>query len=682
MKIYIFTSLLILIFSFLLGAVIFDICNLDKYGYRFAAPFGFFSFLALLQICYYPIQVLHASSKWLHLFTFIIVLLILVLSMVKYKSIIKQLKRIYFNKKQIVALALIVILFIAVYYNTEISLRTDDLTFYVPFISNNINAEHLLTYSTQYDYQGYYHFIATVIYFLEKFNLIGIEYYYLPIGAITWIMSIVFYFLLGEIMLDIYNLMNKFTKNRKINIILLTVLLAYTFSFAWYLSQPYYGNTMRRINVIIILELCTIISTNKNFSLITLTSLLFCSLISETSTGFFFSAMIIYSLLLYFANSKSKDYISLIANISIFPAIFMILFTQSKNVLIFVFLLYLLFFLLKMTKKVCFVEKYINKYSTVILYLVPLLFCVIPNIPGYVSKNFNSGSFELENYNFFDPHAFESVPNYLNFSFYNLPSFIRLFFNIAIWCSTIYFLYQIMKKKNKNFLAFHIMTMILTFFNPFVFQFVAENITGVVYFRIYDLIFNSLTLFVIFYVFINRFKKYQLVMSIICGFLFVNEIRFNPVWWSVFANKGSDFNHLYHTSNKEIEVLDKLEVDYLVYEDEPITVASQIYSTESLMFTKVKNVIKNFADLDGMLNKNDFDSQFQRIFYRRSPSVEDIGANYLDACKFAREKNVEYVILDAQYNWELETGIGYCGEKLFEMHNYRVFQMHYDWLKE
>ena len=204
---------------------------------------------------------------------------------------------------------------------------------------------------------------------------------------------------------------------------------------------------MRRINVIIILELCTIISTNKNFSLITLTSLLFCSLISETSTGFFFSAMIIYSLLLYFANSKSKDYISLIANISIFPAIFMILFTQSKNVLIFVFLLYLLFFLLKMTKKVCFVEKYINKYSTVILYLVPLLFCVIPNIPGYVSKNFNSGSFELENYNFFDPHAFESVPNYLNFSFYNLPSFIRLFFNIAIWCSTIYFLYQIMKSQ-------------------------------------------------------------------------------------------------------------------------------------------------------------------------------------------------------------------------------------------
>ena len=142
-------------------------------------------------------------------------------------------KRIYFNKKQIVALALIVILFIAVYYNTEISLRRPDLTFYVPFISNNINAEHLLTYSTQYDYQGYYHFIATVIYFLEKFNLIGIEYYYLPIGAITWIMSIVFYFLLGEIMLDIYNLMNKFTKNRKINIILLTVLLAYTFSFAW-----------------------------------------------------------------------------------------------------------------------------------------------------------------------------------------------------------------------------------------------------------------------------------------------------------------------------------------------------------------------------------------------------------------------------------------------------------------
>lgn len=681
MRIYILSAIVLLVLSFLLGSVIVDYCGLRKYGFRFTAPFGFFVMIALLQVCYYPIQITHGDSRLIHFSTMLVFFLIVMLAIIRRNSIVIQIKQLIKNKKQILFLLFIMLLCFVFYYKTEISLRTDDLTFYVPYISGNIHTEHLTVYNVQYDYQGYYHFIASIIFLLEKLNTIGFNYDYLPIGAITWIMAILFYFLLTEIMIDIYNIMNKNTDNHRLNLFLLLILVIYNFSFAWYLSQPYYGNTMRRINVILLIPLCGIISKDHNLKITALVSLLFGSLISFTSTGFFFSAMIIYCLLLYFMNSKSKNYIEQIALISIFPAIFMVLFIKSKLISIFVILLYLVYFVFKIFHILPYIEKYLNKFSAYFFIGVPMLFTIVPFLPFYVKRKFNSGSFELENYNFFDPHAFESVPNYLNFSVYNVSSFIRNFFFLLIWLAVIYFLYNSYKKSKLSFLPFYLFTMFLTFFNPVVFQFVADNITNVVYFRIYDLIFNSFTLFALFYYLIKDFKKPMLIGVLLLIFV-INELTFNPVWWSIFSKKDEDFNPLYHTSNKEIEVLEEFTEKFLSPSDKPIIIASQIYSTESLTTANLKNTIKNFADLDGMIKFNDFDHQFQRVFYRRSPAVEDIGADYLKACEFAKEKDVEYVILDAQYNWELETGIGYCGEKLFEMHNYRIFKMHYDWLKE
>ena len=223
--------------------------------------------------------------------------------------------------------------------------------------------------------------------------------------------------------------MNKNTDNHRLNLLLLLILVIYNFSFAWYLSQPYYGNTMRRINVILLIPLCGIISKDHNLKITTLVSVLFGSLISFTSTGFFFSAMIIYCLLLYFMNSKSENYIEQIALISIFPAIFMVLFIKNKWISIFVILLYLVFFIFKIFHILPYIEKYLNKFSVYFFIGVPMLFTIVPFLPFYVKRKFNSGSFELENYNFFDPHAFESVPNYLNFSVYNISSSSEISFS-------------------------------------------------------------------------------------------------------------------------------------------------------------------------------------------------------------------------------------------------------------
>ena len=68
MRIYILSAIVLLVLSFLLGSVIVDYCGLRKYGFRFTAPFGFFVMIALLQVCYYPIQITHGDSRLIHLY--------------------------------------------------------------------------------------------------------------------------------------------------------------------------------------------------------------------------------------------------------------------------------------------------------------------------------------------------------------------------------------------------------------------------------------------------------------------------------------------------------------------------------------------------------------------------------------------------------------------------------------
>ena len=66
------------------------------------------------------------------------------------------------------------------------------------------------------------------------------------------------------------------------------------------------------------------------------------------------------------------------------------------------------------------------------------------------------------------------------------------------------------------------------------------------------------------------------------------------------------------------------------------------------------------------------------MFFRREPNSDDYEVNYEKACELAYEKEIEYSIIDAQYNWKLEQGLWPCIEKVLEFENYRVFKMRYD----
>ncbi|MEG1462785.1 MAG: hypothetical protein RSC48_06715, partial [Anaerorhabdus sp.] len=136
-----------------------------------------------------------------------------------------------------------------------------------------------------------------------------------------------------------------------------------------------------------------------------------------------------------------------------------------------------------------------------------------------------------------------------------------------------------------------------------------------------------------------------------------------------------NYNYIYHTDNQDIKVIEKLSEEYLKFEEkDQFNIASQIYGGQFFTDYKITNLLEDrFSYVMREL------SEFERVFYRRTPGYDDLLVNYNHACSLAFEKQTDYVILDAQYNWELQEGLWPCSELLFEEDNYRVLKMNYDY---
>ena len=88
-KLFFVVGITILI-STTLGLLILERLRLNNGKLEYAAPIGFAALLFGLQIFYYPIQLFNLSSIWIHIITGSIYFVLLVLSLMRLKGLIKQ----------------------------------------------------------------------------------------------------------------------------------------------------------------------------------------------------------------------------------------------------------------------------------------------------------------------------------------------------------------------------------------------------------------------------------------------------------------------------------------------------------------------------------------------------------------------------------------------------------------
>lgn len=670
---FILSALIVIFISFLVGTIAISILNIKKKYISFASPIGFLILIGLLQIGYFfifnfgtQISIFNfgLEPKYYVYYTLFIFTIIIIISCFRYKDIVQSLKTLYKNRYKYLLGLLISLVVLFIFSKTEFNFRMDDLNFYGEYIPNRITSQSEYLFS--YSYQAIFIFISVLLKISHYFSYLGIYTDFYPVAFVVWVPAIFIIYYLSLTIVDFVDYLKDKIGNKKIVYFLWIIIIGIVFLEPWFLTHPHFNSVLRKLPIIYILYFLEEDSAGKFSNKRTLLLfLLFGASFGISSTGFFLDMIILYCYFIYSMMTNKKGYMFNISIMAIVPVFFACSYMSTLRIP--VFILYSFIIIAKIFKFDELIESFLNKLRCFILFGVPLIFFSLIYVFPVFSKNYIQ--LYTGNRTFFMPiNNFDMVGDFLNFNFDGLISY----FNILLW--GVITIYLLREREDKTWFYWLFCSLVITFMNPFVFTFVATTLTSVAYYRITDIIFNPIFLSAVLVTFYcSKNKLWRIFGITVFGVLFIIRILLfdMPV-----LNVDANFNNIYHTKNNEIELIEKLQNDYLKYENKNIfKIASHIYGIQLFSNIKIENLLEDRFSYE-KLEKGD---EFEQIFYRRQPGFEDIDVNYNHACSLAFEKQADYVILDAQYNWELQEGLWPCSELLFEEGNYRVLKMNYDY---
>ena len=685
MILYGIITLLVVFLSFLVGALILDFTRNRKY-ICFSTPTGFFVLLALLFPGYYLITKYQHDpiliSKYYIYYTTIVFILAIIFSVIFYKSIANAIK-IDFKNYKLVLLALCFFIILSfIFIHTKIDYRTDDINYYGVYIPVRIFIFYSNTLT--YDYQSSY-VLYSVLMELSKIitNICNLTTP-LNLGFIYNVPGLIGIFIISFTFVDLFNILKNKINSKKIAIVVTLLISLIFLSDYWIFAYPHFTGTLRLIPIILIIDLLTNEDSFLRKSI--LVSLLIGGLIGLNSSGFFISAIIIYAYLIYSIVNNRLNYLKEIAIMSAYPVSFAVLYYPA--LLKIFFILYFIFIIVLIFRLDNSLENTLNKFKMgwVLLIITPLLIIIMTyvfNIPSLGDFNNIVTSREF----------FDNINNFdMVYDLFNVTDIKYLIFNVIFWMLLIYTI--IRNFNHMNFTLFLALATIIMFFNPLVYRFISMYITGVAFYRINSLIYNPLVIISIITYLYNQnslSKNISLLCLIVLACLKIYMFDMERLTFD------SNYSKTYHADNKDIETISILENIHLAtYEndvikdeemknpyihDDQIRIASQIYGAQ--LFVNPKYSI--YGGIDNLLEDRFAytvieNSEFEQVFSRRIPGYDLPDVDYTKACSLAYDKKLDYVIVEAQYNWELQTGLWPCSYQVGEdIGTYRILKMDYEY---
>lgn len=687
----------VLFISYLTGIVTKKYFKLTESYFSFATPIGFLVYMAMLQIGYFFISLKSLTSHYYLQYTVIVTCVLGLIGIVHVKSIFRSIVE---NTKHFYKLLFVgALVGISLYFfaYSEINFRLDDINFYATFIPERIYQQHFK--EIYYSYQGYYVYLSSLISLGKNLSIFKINTSLLSIGFIQWVPAMITATMTAMMIVDLLSFSLKNIKQKFVAIIVWILVVCIIYTDYWYFNFIHFGNTLRRIGTYYLLLSFLKYTQTRDFKYIILASIVIGGHFAISSSAFFIDAFMIYAYFIYEVFNQNRGYLKNCCILGLFLIGYIAIY--SMTLFYIVLGIYVIIFVLWISKLDRYVEKGMNILKYVWL-LLPLLACVISTT---VLKLPTQDAFEntLKSRQFFDPiNQFDMIPDLLKMSDLKL-----MIFNILFWISMLLIILYIFKKKN-NLLSMILLTTLVCFFNPIVFKMLGSYVTGVAYYRITDIFYNGI--YFIFIVVCAR-KLFGVKIGSIVGIsilLVMATIKVKDFNIPYF-NKGEDHSILYRTSQSTIELAETLDQGYfledakehyLVVDNKDINIVSQIYGLqyfsranvyEGYLFkvlvfpdeyqnsikTKVVNLLADRFSYQII----DTDA-FERTFARRYPGISLPEADYEQACSLAFSKNVDYVILDAQYNYQLQDGLWPCSKMVLDRSPYRVLKMDYDYWQE
>ena len=649
-----------------LGLWLLDVLRKTEKG--FAAPLGAAVLLAMLQILYYPVQILHGS------FTAIAVISIAVLLFALYCTV-KRYKRVFHNLFRWQTLMVLIgfLAFLYVFYNSSLELEYSDSPMYLNYISQNIEAEHINLFNLYtgktgaewdglYLYQGYYHFGSFLCWFINLQPLVHVDTIVMStwgLGSLCSIISMMFYCNV----IDSFKISNKALRN---------VLYVFTFFFTnlyyWRVVFSFYGNTWRTLFITMMMfYIYQWLKSDRKDSVRFVIPVLGFAGIACSSSFLFISFIVLFSLAAYLFYIKQEDTLKDMSIFVIPLVIYACIFFARNSMKIgiaaaVIFAVYYFILLYPKTKHLLSsIEAFFFRYAKLIFFiLIPLAAALLSLYVNLFDKSFLYGY----SYYFNDHQKYDMVKDYL---FIHSEWYDNII-NVIRWAGVILILFKAKAKEDRYIKATFILMLIL-FMNPLCTTAIAYTIASNVFYRSVEVLFNPFTETLIIVYLYQSFSSKKILQGSLLACLLVSTIGGNIESWQgdkggLYGNyitEGLDENHIYKVDEDELEAIRFLQNELEgCQEDRQPVVISQAEGTRVFL----PQVYQLITARDTFYPHTRIDEELYQIARRHHDWEEKTDIDYSNTCTLIDTYDVDYLVIRYFENPEFDQATDACSVTL------------------
>lgn len=664
------------------GLFINKLLNLKEKSYT--TPIGFASLLFTLQIFYYPIQLFNLNSFFIHIISTIVYIILTLYSLYNIRNIFKQ----FFNIRTILVLVTFGF-FLLVFYNMSISIPRADGQMYLNYISQNVDAKQLNLFNlwtglegsefvTIYLFQGYFHFAAFLIKFVNVFSSVfgigsKIDYIVISIWGLGSIYSIIS-------TLFIINVIDYFKyKSRLIPIILLFFTLFFTNFYYWKVAFSFYGNTFRSLFMaMMIFYLFKLIREDEKNNLY-LASIIFGASIAASSSSLFIGFSILIGIAYHFYKENNLFAFQDASYIG-FPMVLYVLsivYKDYSKYFIFLLIFTILYYMFHKNKTVeeylIVMNKFISKHVNLIfLIIIPLIAIIYSFIDMSIHPEY-----PWNLYHYFNDHAaYDMVKNYL----FMHSNWVDNLLNLLRWISVCILVIKYRKEKGYNYIFNHFVILGIFFLNPLTTSFISRMFASNVYYRAFESFFNVVTETVLFGILLNeiwnkKIIRYTLVLILITSVVYSQYgslIQKDPQnLYGYYIKDGANVLPLYKIKNSELDIIRAFEkeLEGKPEEEKQVTVVSHVDGLRTFL----PRVYQVFTARQYWSAWDRIDQDFYevaRLWYGWEERTKNI--KYTKTCFYLDKYNIDYVLNEIWENDDFDHALDKCTSVIYENYEFKL----------
>lgn len=666
-------SLAILIAVLLLTAFGMDLLkrlNISGFGYH--APFGMVFFIAMLQILYYPVQILNGSFYILLVETCLVGLYLLYCLIKEWKNVWDEL----LQKKTLWVIGSVIFFFI-VFSRCYVDLEHSDSVMYLNYVAQNIGNPHINLFhlyngligqewDALYLYQGYYHFMSCFVWLINVPSRLGLGAPIETLKVSVWGMGLLYNVISSMFFVSMIDSLK--TTKRSLNTVLKIFVLFYLNFYYWRVVFSYYGNTWRSFYITMLMYVIYMWLKGKvdNGVYYLIPAISFAGLASSSSYLFIsFAVLSILAAYLFLIKRDGSFYeMSIfVLPLCVYATIMIIRMTPIGYGLLVFFVWYYLSCRKKSVMNgIAVIEEFLIKHANVIFYyFIPGVCALFALYIHYVHPEFLYGY----SYYFNNHQDYDMVKDY----FFVYSRWYDNILNVIRWFGVILIM-KYAKTEEDCYIKTTFILMLLVFMNPLCTPTIAYTIASNVFYRAWEVMFNPFTetlIIIAVYRYLAKknkqvFVSIALMISLISGTVlsFQKDLHSSYGFYMYF---GQDVNGISKLEDYEEDAIKNMRyaLQQEEYDRQPVIIShaegTRIYIPNAYLLVTPRDLYYPHTRIN---------EELYQIARRHHPWDEDQDIDYSKTKELMDQYKVDYVLVRYYENPEFDQALDPISEVVYD----------------